>query len=223
VTEKDSVNKQPVINSYLFEHELDEDSLLKIAQALTNPITETFSINKSPQIKNFKYIIEIGFKPGVTDNVSHTVKETVVDLLHLNSDAKFAVYSSRIFLVKDGNKKNVEAYASSLYNPLIETSYIVTVEDFNKNGLSQRAPRVILEEGTPVIKVSLDVSDEELTAIGKEGILGEDGKRRGPLALDLLSMQTIQAYFKALKRDPTDIELESLAQPGPSTATHDIR
>jgi phosphoribosylformylglycinamidine synthase len=70
--------------------------------------------------------------------------------------------------------------------------------------------------------VSLDVSDDELIKIGKEGILDESGVRRGPLALDLSSMQVIQGYFKKLKRDPTDIELESLAQTWSEHCKHTI-
>src|SRR5437660_11748032 len=36
--------------------------------------------------------------------------------------------------------------------------------------------------------------------------------RKGLLSLNLQEMKTIQAYFKKLGRDPTDVELETLAQ-----------
>src|SRR5690348_10985794 len=36
--------------------------------------------------------------------------------------------------------------------------------------------------------------------------------RKGLLSLNLLEMKTIQAYFKKVGRDPTDVELETLAQ-----------
>ncbi|MBU3979138.1 phosphoribosylformylglycinamidine synthase, partial [Patescibacteria group bacterium] len=58
--------------------------------------------------------------------------------------------------------------------------------------------------------------------IGKSGITGPDGIRRGPLALDLTFMRTIQAYFKKMKRKPNDIELESLAQSWSEHCKHTI-
>jgi len=73
-----------------------------------------------------------------------------------------------------------------------------------------------------VLSVSLSVSDEELKKIGRDGILDEDGTRRGPLALDIHSMKAIQKYFKKLGRDPKDIELESLAQTWSEHCKHTI-
>ena len=72
------------------------------------------------------------------------------------------------------------------------------------------------------MNVSLDVPDEELIKIGKEGIMDENGVRRGPLALSLSYMKVIQTYFAKLKRNPTDIELESLAQTWSEHCKHTI-
>ena len=41
-------------------------------------------------------------------------------------------------------------------------------------------------------------------------LLSKDGQ----LYLTLIEMQTIQQHFQQLDRDPTDIELESVAKPG---------
>ena len=48
----------------------------------------------------------------------------------------------------------------------------------------------------------LKLSDEKLMKISKDAVL----------SLDLAEMKTVQAYFKKLKRNPTDVELETLAQ-----------
>ena len=37
------------INSYLISHKLGNDKILKIAEALTNPVLEEFSIDKFPE------------------------------------------------------------------------------------------------------------------------------------------------------------------------------
>ncbi|MCE9549343.1 phosphoribosylformylglycinamidine synthase [Candidatus Nomurabacteria bacterium] len=210
-----------IVDSYLLEHSLSTSELTTIAGALTNPTLENFSINKIPQTP-FKYLIEIGFKPGVTDNVGHTAKETITDLLHLKQNTKLVVYTSKVFLISGKIKiEDVKHIAASLHNPLIETSFVED-EKKVKNNLPLKIPQVILKKLKPVIPVSLNVDDEELINIGKEGIIDETGVRRGPLALDLLSMQAIQSYFKKLNRAPNDIELESLAQTWSEHCKHTI-
>jgi phosphoribosylformylglycinamidine synthase len=212
-----------ILNSYTLAHEFSDKELEGAAGALTNPVLEKFSINEMPT-RTFAYAIEIGFLPGVTDNVAHTVKETITDLLHLENDSGLAVYSSRVFLVSGSiTTADAKKIASSLYNPLIESSYIAKAQDLKKqNSLPIKVPEVMLQKHISVLHIPLEVSDEELAKIGKEGILDETGARRSPLALDLPSMKNIQAYFAKLKRNPTDIELESLAQTWSEHCKHTI-
>jgi len=211
-----------IIESYLIKHRFSSSQLEKIARALTNPIIEKFSIDTFPKTdiirKDFTFAIEIGYLPGVTDNVAHTVKETITDLLRLKNNSSFEVYTSKIHLIENKiTLKEAENIAFSLHNPLIERSYIT-----NKASLPNKLPAVVLKKTTAVISVPLAVDDEELMKISKEGIVGTSGVRRGPLALDLASMKAIQAYFNKLKRDPNDIELEALAQTWSEHCKHTI-
>ena len=48
----------------------------------------------------------------------------------------------------------------------------------------------------------LNAGDDELSRISQEGLL----------SLNLAEMQAIQAYFAKLERNPTDVELETIAQ-----------
>ncbi len=207
-------------DSYLIDSKLSKKELIQLALALTNPILENYFINESPQIKGFSFAIEIGFLPGVTDNVGHTVKEITKDLLHLKKDSDFQVFTSKIFFVKEKNTEKVREYSLTLYNPLIERANIVSIKS-NKINFLNEIPKVILKKRKLVINVSLG-SDDELIEIGKKGIKNDDGTRRGPLALDLSSMKVIKEYFSKLKRNPTDIELESLAQTWSEHCKHTI-
>lgn len=213
-----------VIDSYLIEGELSRDELAKSSEALTNPVFEKVLINELPIEKKFSYIIEIGFLPGVTDNISHTAKETILDLLHTKEKSQLDVFTSKIFLISGTVKlEDIKKIALSLHNPLIEQSHIFTAKEIRKdNNLPLKIPKVLLIPEKAVITVPLHISDEELIKIGKEGIIGNDKIRRGPLALDLESMKVIQAHFKKLGRDPKDIELESLAQTWSEHCKHTI-
>ncbi|MEI6280970.1 MAG: AIR synthase-related protein [bacterium] len=225
-----SNKKIDYINSYLISHEFNNSDVPKIAEALTNPILEKFSINIFPDIGRFSHIIEIGFKPGVTDNVGTTAKETINDLFHLNSNIglqtfEFSVYTSIIFVIKNRTSLvEVKRIALALHNPLIERSFIASYDYIKKNrDLPLKVPLVILQKNIPVIKVELSkTNDTELEKIGKDGIMDADGTRRGPLALNLASMKAIQQHFIKLKREPTDIELESLAQTWSEHCKHTI-
>ncbi len=183
------------INCYTISHKFSHQKLVQIANALTNPILEQFSINKMPQVGKFHYAVEIGFKPGVTDNVAHTVKETIIDLLHLKNTKGLEIYTSKIY------------FKPQPYNPLIERAYIN-----NKGNFPNKVPKVVLKKQTSVKTINLNVVDEGLERISKEGVL----------ALDLASMKAIQAHFSKLKRNPTDIELESLAQTWSEHCKHTI-
>ncbi len=209
-----------ILDSYILDSDLTKDELDKAGRALANSVVEEYFVNELPTKKKFSYCVEIGFLPGVTDNVGNSARETLQDLL----DQDLKVYSSKAFLISGKLGKNdAEKIASSMYNPLIERAYIATGKELAKvKTLPLKAPVVKLAERKPVIKISLNVPDAELEKIGKEGIMDPDGTRRGPLALDLESMKTIRKYFKELGRDPTDVELESLAQTWSEHCKHTI-
>jgi phosphoribosylformylglycinamidine synthase subunit PurSL len=160
----------------------------------------------------------------VTDNVSHTVEEIATDLLKITFVNSERVYTSHVTFIEGTlTEKEVQELANSLYNPLIQRAYIKSRKQFEKEGgMDVVIPAVHLTKTPSADEVDLNISDDELATIGKAGIANPDGTRRGPLALDLMFMKTIQAYFKKLKRNPTDIELESLAQTWSEHCKHTI-
>ncbi len=214
-----------VIDCYALDSNFSKTELQQIGNLLTNEVMEEFSVDKLLLKNNFDFIIEIGYLPGVTDNVGHTTKETISDLLHIEKD--FNVYTSKIYLIGGKiNLEDVKKISSSLYNPLIERGSITKISKENikaKNiSLPLYIPKVELKKEEPVLKINLNVTDEELIKIGKDGVLGNDNIPRGPLALTLPYMKAIQEYFGKLKRNPTDIELESLAQTWSEHCKHTI-
>ena len=219
-----NVTHVSLVDSYTIDAKLSNDELVKSASTLTNPVIEINSINTLPKIGDFSFICEIGFLPGVTDNIGQTAKEEISDAIGRQLTSNEAVYTSKLFFVSGKvTEFDMKKIAMSLHNPLIERFGITEASVVKKtNSLPLVVPQVVLPKKTSIINVSLNIPDDELIKIGKEGILDPNNTRRGPLALDLSSMKIIQKHFSDLKRDPTDIELESLAQTWSEHCKHTI-
>ncbi len=217
-----------IIDGYTVDKTFSEKQLEEIASLLSNPVTQEYIFrtkkNKVTPKKKFAYVIEIGFLPGVTDNVAHTVKELITDRLRVKFSEKEGVYTSQVTFVSGKiSKADAEKIALSMHNPLIQRSHIKSYAEFIRDGgMDIVVPRVKLVKKPQVSLVNLNVPDEELVKIGKAGISNADNTRRGPLALDLTYMKTIQSHFKKLGRQPTDIELESIAQTWSEHCKHTI-
>ena len=223
------IQKIYLSNNYLINIDLRESEAEKIADSLTQHVTQNYSIDAPFIPEGFTYAIEIGFLPGVTDNVAHTVIEMIEDSFRgstdINIDPEKSVFTTVTYFIK-GNIKYDDAYriGRELYNPLIERMKIFSHGEYiSNNGMGKDIPVVHISERTEADEVSLNVSDNELVKLGKEGIQDKDGRRRGPLALDLLFISAIKKYFNDIeKRNPTDVELECIAQTWSEHCKHTI-
>lgn len=224
---KGKIDKVWLVDVYTIDKKLDSKDLQKIASSLSDPLIQTVSINKPTEIalieSGFSWVIEIGFLPGVTDNIANTTREIIEDLLKIKFSQTEGVYTSQLMFIKGNlSKKNINQIAESLINPLIQRVHIKNHQEYDRGGMDKIVPKVTLSTKPKVDIVDLNTSDEKLIKIGKLGIADQDGTRRGPLALDLTYMQAIQKYFKKLGRNPTDIELEAIAQTWSEHCKHTI-
>jgi len=219
---KTKLQSVSVTQAYTIDATLSAVALKKTATLLTNARTERSSTTNVLAPKDFSYAIEIGFHPGVTDNVAKTAKQTLEDAvgrpLKEGSDVYTSVY---VFLKGRISREEAERMARELHNPLIERAAIYSAREIKKRA-PLTVPKVDLHEFSGVDTVDLEISDEELTRIGKEGIANRDGSRRGPLALSLRSLRVIRDHYRSIGRKPWDIELESLAQTWSEHCKHSI-
>ncbi|MDD5037453.1 MAG: hypothetical protein PHE55_22225, partial [Methylococcaceae bacterium] len=75
------VDDVKTIEVYTVDEGLNEDELLKAAGGpLSDPIIQEFAVNSSLE-GCFNWLIEVGFRPGVTDNVGKTAREAIGLLL----------------------------------------------------------------------------------------------------------------------------------------------
>ena len=208
---------------YTLDRDFPAEDLEKLRRELfPDPVTQESNLSQPAPVflksQKFDWIVEIGFLPGVTDNPGRTAREAIEDLLRVKFQESEAVYTSRQYLLGGLiSRSEVGQVTSALFNPLIERAQIMSRKEFEQaGGLSLPLPRVKLPPEPPVLSVDLNLSDEELSRLGKQGIVEEvrDGRelRRGPLALDLDYLYAIRDYFNREERKPTDLELESIAQ-----------
>lgn len=220
-----AVEKVQIRDIYTIAKDFSDDEQRRIADMLTNPVFERASINTPTPHQPFDYAVEIGFRPGVTDNLGHTVRESIEDLLGTKFAAPHeAVYASRLMLLSGVHSEEEAADMAALfYNPLIEQVHIRSCADFEaQGGMGMTLPRVDLPPPPEVLEINLNVPDEELMTLSKKGVQDRDGSHRGPLALRLPYMHAIRDYYAKQGRNPTDIELESLAQTWSEHCKHTI-
>jgi len=222
------VQRVVTIEVYTVAGELTAEELHQAASGpLCDSIIQEFSINR-PLAKNFDWLIEVGFRPGVTDNVGKTAREAIALLLGGTlGERKINVYTSRQYLLSGTlTKADAERIARDLLaNDLIERYQVVGKEEFDfQNGLPAVVPQVTGKGEPQLATINLTQLDAEtLLKISQEKLL----------ALNLEEMQTIAKYFAdpavvrarrkmGLDENTTDVELECLAQTWSEHCKHKI-
>jgi phosphoribosylformylglycinamidine synthase len=195
------------------------------AGPLCDPVIQSWSID-APQAKGFTFAVEVGFRPGVTDNIGRTAREAIEYLTGRQFQPGEAVYTAVQYLL-DGelSRADVERIATGLLcNTLIQRYTILSAAEFAaSDGFPAAVPKVQVEVKVEVKEIDLEVSDEELLRISKDGVL----------ALTLEEMRIIQAHYRdpqvlterrklGLGARPTDVELECLAQTWSEHCKHKI-
>ena len=214
------------IDVYTVDAPLSAEQLQQAASGpFSDPVIQEWSIDR-PLAAGFDFAVEVGFRPGVTDNVGRTGREAVAYLTgHPFAEGEGVYYSVQYLLKGSLTAEDVERIATGLLcNTLIQRYTILPVAEFMaKRGFPPVAPRVTGETKAEVREIDLEVSDKELMRISKDGVL----------ALTLDEMQIIQAHYRnpqvlaerqkhGLGAKPTDVELECLAQTWSEHCKHKI-
>lgn len=167
---------------------------------LADPITECFRVTLlvdpplNPRSTNAPdHWIEVTWQPGVTDPAAESLRQAAREA---GFDVRQAAWGQRFLIWGDLNAGELQRLAVELCcNPVIQR-YVI----------DQAIAPPFLEPAppNPVVEI-LPIREAD------EGDLIDLSERRR-LALDLEEMRAIQEYFRRLGRDPTDVELETLAQ-----------
>jgi len=193
-----SVRAVRFIQVYILEGGISEDDAVSICkELLVDPAYQDYSLRAlaTPISLSLEHmVVEVAYNPGVMDPVEDSVLKGIRDL---GIEGINSVRTAKKYLLK-GKISPAQLKIISeklLYNKLIQ--HIVKSPD--------RQFTCALDISYKFNLISLDLigaSDEKLKKIS----------RQGQLFLNLAEMRQIKKYFKGLRRNPTDCELETIAQ-----------
>lgn len=188
-----------------------------ITELLTDPVIQeaqstgsTTDIAGTPETSTQFHTVDVFLLPGVTD----TLAESVIAGAHmLGISGLEQVATGRRYLLDSRlSQTDVHTIAEALlYNPVIQHYTLhTTMAEQQMTG-----PIEFLEslESTAPLVSSIPISnmtDAQLLEVSKQGLL----------SLNLHEMQAVQRQFRDLGREPTDVELETIAQTWSEHCSH---
>jgi phosphoribosylformylglycinamidine synthase len=186
---------------FLLEGYLDREAAERLAtELLVDSVVETYTLSEVGKV-NGTDAITVLLKPGVMDPVSESVLAASLDLGQpLEGVRTFRRYVGTPDL-KGADRELL--FRKVLANDAIEQ--IVTG--------ALKAEHLALGKPYAFKKVTvslLSLDDDRLVKLSRDG----------QLALNLDEMRTVQAHFREQGRDPTDVELETIAQTWSEHCSH---
>jgi phosphoribosylformylglycinamidine synthase len=210
---------------FLVDAPLADAEARTVAAAIADPVTQDTAMNRLPAPASFAWLVEIGFKPGVTDNVGRTTRTVVQDVLGRELGEYEDVYTAtQYFLSGALDREQADRIARELLaNPLIQTVRVYAPGEWASAPVNTEPPAMHDASEPQVRTFDLEVDDHALMKISRDGIL----------SLTLEEMHAIRDYYRrddvraarakaGLPAQPTDLELECIAQTWSEHCKHKI-
>ncbi|MDD5665615.1 MAG: phosphoribosylformylglycinamidine synthase subunit PurL, partial [Candidatus Omnitrophica bacterium] len=182
------------IQVYNIEAGISKSDCVRICrELLCDPICQDFYLNRTIKNKSKnEFIVEIAYNPGVMDPVEESTLKGVRDL---GIQGVVSVKTAKKYILRGhispGELKIISE--KLLYNKLIQ-HIAGEAREVSRGGFQY--------------KFSLKYVD--ILSANSKGLL--EISRKGQLFLNLSEMVAIKEYFKKIGRNPTDCELETIAQ-----------
>ncbi len=186
------------IQSYTLEGNLAEGQVLSICQELlTDKVAQDYKILSSQpdnSLKANQHIVEVAYNPGVMDPVEASVLKGIQDL-GITTVESVKTAKKYIIFGKFSSTQLKTISEKLLYNKLIQHIVSPSLIEGDTKHLPGYQFNLITVD-------LLGAADAKLLEISK----------KGQLFLNLNEMRQIRDYFRKIKRNPTDCELETIAQ-----------
>ncbi len=192
---------------YLFAGQMSESEARRLAEELlTDPVSEQFSVSEGFSSRDDRgAAIEVHPLPGVMDPAALSTLDAARRMLSRQGSARASINEARTArryeIVGACDAAELDRIASKvLANDCVEKWYI---QGFDRHDEIPDGFPLPPNKPFSIRRVQLTgLSDEALTRLSRDG----------HLFLSLDEMRAVRDHFASLKRDPTDLELETLAQ-----------
>lgn len=220
-----SIDNVRMVKVLTFDGISDEEAKLLLDKAVMHdPVLQSASLTATQS--NADFILEVSFRPGVTDNEGNTARNTACLVLGKERSALKVYTAKQYHLWGSISLADAERIGRDLLaNELIERLRIKSKDEWAKEpGFEAQASKVTGKAVDTVhIIPLLGMSDKELI----------DYSRKNTLALTLEEMLIIKNFYAkaetkadrakfGLPENPTDAELEVLAQTWSEHCKHKI-
>ena len=189
-----------VARVYLFEAALSEAQVQQIAdELLADRVNQTATLGAADSVAGA--MVEVHYQPGVMDPVAQSTRDAILEMLPDAGEGLAVRTGFRYdFEMAEGadlpGEEALQQFAQrELANTVIQDVY---VQPFFPDAF----PHGHAYEFKLVHVAIRDLDDDGLMKLSREG----------HLFLSLEEMQRVRDYYRAADREPTDIELETLAQ-----------
>ncbi|MEM1108624.1 MAG: AIR synthase-related protein [Planctomycetota bacterium] len=184
---------------FLIEAPLNDDQAQQVANdLLADPVNESAHLGAIPPAERCD-IVEVHYLPGVMDPVAESTQDAIREMLPELADADVLVRTGRRFDFQSQEPLDPEALRrfaeSHLANTVVQT---VELNNYHPEAFAHGKPYDFALTHIPI----RDLDDAALEVMSREA----------HLFLSLDEMQEIQNYYRQADREPTDVELETLAQ-----------
>ncbi|RMG37482.1 MAG: phosphoribosylformylglycinamidine synthase subunit PurL [Planctomycetota bacterium] len=203
-----SVRRVMSARSFLLEGRLDAPAVQRAAEELlADPVVESYRVRCAAEtaqdepVPEGLRLLNVLFHPGVTDNVGESTRRALVDL---GFEVGAAATARKYWINDDISDRDFARLCRRvLANEAIEHIVIGPLHLHRLHvGGEYRFQKIVV----PL----RDAEDETLLRISREG----------GLSLNLQEMHTIRDHFREVGREPTDIELETIAQTWSEHCSH---
>lgn len=199
-----SITAVRAARTFLIEGDLDQVKAESIAASLlVDRVVERATLSRLPSrnVTGTDHVVSVLYKPGVTDNVAESVRAALADLGH------------PVTGVRTGKKYWFNATATEADIDLVTRKLLAN--DAIQNAIRGPLPLTTLSLGKPYKFELRHTAIRELDDAALEKL-----SKTGQLYLSLPEMRTIRDRFRELGREPTDIELETIAQTWSEHCSH---
>ena len=202
-----SISSVKAARSFLIEGTADAAIVQGRALGLlVDSVVETANVHQltkgsAAASRHSSSLLNVLFKPGVTDNVALSAKAALTD----QCVPVTSVATVRKYWLNDGAS---DAEIQRLIKRVLAND---AIEHVIVGPLAMESIGVGSEYKFKLTHIAIrDMNDERLMRLSREG----------QLYLNLTEMQTIRQHFVDLGRDPTDVELETVAQTWSEHCSH---